>query len=258
MKSKLPLIILFAWSTMCVNAQGGFDILYDSDGNGPKPPSQKLNGGDTLKVNVTDKEISLHFIIKNLYKVNKQLQIARKRVNVPQGWEDNICWPPTCFPTKGVVFYTTPNSNSSPAPVILAEKDSTTYKELAEIKPMYKNSGSQSGTAHFRYLLMDSQTEEFVDSFDVFLNYTLNLNSLKSLPLFSMNPNPADQYASISLNSNEASPIRIMDALGKTVVSETIFNGSRNIDVSDLKNGVYIVLVEVEGKTINRKLIIRH
>jgi len=57
----------------------------------------------------------------------------------------------------------------------------------------------------------------------------------------------------------ENANIKVVDVLGNTVYNETITNGSKNVDVSSFKNGVYFVIVEVPGiKPMNRKLIIRH
>jgi hypothetical protein len=71
-------------------------------------------------------------------------------------------------------------------------------------------------------------------------------------------PNPADNFTLITINSEVVTPLKVVDALGKTIISEMITNGSRSLDVSDLKNGVYFILIESERKTINRKLIVRH
>jgi hypothetical protein len=49
-----------------------------------------------------------------------------------------------------------------------------------------------------------------------------------------------------------------MDALGTTISKETVIS-SKKINVSDLRNGVYFVVIDIPGsKTITRKVIIRH
>jgi hypothetical protein len=42
-------------------------------------------------------------------------------------------------------------------------------------------------------------------------------------------------------------------------MTENIYNGQKHLNISDLKNGVYIVLVESPGvKPLTKKLIVRH
>ena len=63
----------------------------------------------------------------------------------------------------------------------------------------------------------------------------------------------------IALDGIDNSSVKIVDVLGNVVYNESINNGTKNIDVSNFKNGVYFVLVEASGiKSFNRKLIIRH
>ena len=51
----------------------------------------------------------------------------------------------------------------------------------------------------------------------------------------------------------------IVDALGNVVYNEQIANGTKSIDVSNFKNGVYFVIIDPsDAKPVNRKLIIRH
>jgi hypothetical protein len=50
-----------------------------------------------------------------------------------------------------------------------------------------------------------------------------------------------------------------MDVLGNIIYRDIITNGSKLIDVSDFKNGVYFVVIDPVGmKPTNRKLIIKH
>lgn len=50
--------------------------------------------------------------------------------------------------------------------------------------------------------------------------------------------------------------IKLVDVLGRTIVNETIANSSHRIDVSKLKTGVYIVLIEGQGKAFSEKITI--
>ena len=69
----------------------------------------------------------------------------------------------------------------------------------------------------------------------------------------SMFPNPA--YESFSLNISEIAEIVIYDLAGRIVKTATHNNNA--ISVTDLKAGIYLVHIEVEGKTITQKLIVQ-
>ena len=71
-------------------------------------------------------------------------------------------------------------------------------------------------------------------------------------------PNPASDHIQITTSGVEAANIKIMDALGTTISKETVIS-SKKINVSELRNGVYFVVIDIPGsKTITRKVIIRH
>ena len=56
----------------------------------------------------------------------------------------------------------------------------------------------------------------------------------------------------------ESATLKIIDALGTTISKEGI-NSKKKINVSELRNGVYFLVIDIPGsKTITRKVIIRH
>jgi hypothetical protein len=60
------------------------------------------------------------------------------------------------------------------------------------------------------------------------------------------------------LNNADNGTIRIVDVLGNVVTKESI-TGTKKIDLSNYRNGVYFITIETSnGKTINRKLIVKH
>jgi hypothetical protein len=49
-----------------------------------------------------------------------------------------------------------------------------------------------------------------------------------------------------------------MDAVGNVIMKETI-HGSKKINVGDFSNGIYFLIFETStGKTITKKLVVRH
>jgi hypothetical protein len=75
--------------------------------------------------------------------------------------------------------------------------------------------------------------------------------------LFSVNPNPADNFLTISLNSNSDATLRLFDVLGKAILEERI-SGSRKISTEDFKNGVYIVSVSSNGNVSTKRIVVKH
>jgi len=246
-------------------AQSGLDIRFDPDGaTGPLPVSGPNLSGSTHSISLYPGSPDLpggvfeaHFEVTNNNATDKQYKIVRKQMNVPSTWIDQICWPPLCYNASGTV-YSTPHTVSNPAPIIVSGGNTTTTGLDAEMKPRITPDQSSAGYALYRYYFYDVQMGGYVDSVDLSIGFVLGLTQQKAAPSMSVAPNPADNHTTVTVNSDESTQMKVVDALGKTVMVETIYNGSRNIDVSDLKNGVYFVLIESDGKTMNRKLIVRH
>lgn len=128
-----------------------------------------------------------------------------------------------------------------------------------ELKPRITPDQNAAGFAHYRYYIVEATSGDRVDSVDLTINFVLGINTVEQSPVLSISPNPAEEYVNISVGSVENASVKIVDVLGNVVYNETISNGTKNIDISNFKNGVYFVLVETQGvNSINRKLIIRH
>ncbi len=67
-------------------------------------------------------------------------------------------------------------------------------------------------------------------------------------------PNPAS--SSFMIQSEDVENVEIYNMLGNKVFSGAV-NGSRQIDVTDFDNGVYVVKMYNEGKTSTGKLVVR-
>lgn len=251
------LSILALLSVSNIKAQNGITIQYN--GNGPD-----ISGG-THSIDIYPSSpdfvtgiLSVHFLVTNLSGSDQQWIITRKEINVPATWSDQLSWPPMCY-SAADIEYTTPQSESNPAPIIINGSSLTTNGLDAELNPRINPDQSAAGFAHYRYYIVEASSGNQLDSVDLTINFVLGINSIKQTPVLNISPNPADAYLNISLGSVENAVVRIVDVLGNAVYNETISNGTKNIDVSNFKNGVYFVLVESPGiKSINRKLIIRH
>lgn len=88
-----------------------------------------------------------------------------------------------------------------------------------------------------------------------FGQFTLSVaqNDIKGLTLF---PNPvADGQLFITTANNGKKDVVVYDVLGKQVVKASVTEQA--VNVSALKNGVYIVKITENGKTATRKLIVK-
>jgi len=221
--------------------------------------------GSAYEVTVTEAVLAqnsgvftAHFVVTNNTENNATWQIMRKKITVPSTWEDQVCWPPSCYNASGDIFYTP--SSTGYVPTILAGSDTTSNGELAEIKANINIGLSNYGQGTYRYYLVDYISSSLIDSVDLSVNFTLGVNSLKKNDSsVSVGPNPADNFISIAVANNERSTVKIVDALGNVVHTEEGFNGLKKMDVANFKTGVYFVIIENEEITpITRKLIIKH
>lgn len=198
------------------------------------------------------------FKVTNSTGSDQQWKITRKKISVPTTWVDQICWPPLCYNASGDV-YSTPNSGGNPAPTIVDGTHLTTEGLEAELKPRITPDVNNASYAIYRYYVTDVVSGNYLDSVDLNINFTLNTVVVKPNPVITVSPNPASDMVTISLGTSDDANIRIVDGLGKQVLSTSLYNGQKSIDVSDFKTGVYIITIDGSGiKAVNKKLIIKH
>ncbi len=86
-------------------------------------------------------------------------------------------------------------------------------------------------------------------------NNTLSVEN-NQIEGFSMYPNPTSLgYVNIRSKSNSKLTVDIFDVLGKQVINETVSN--KELNVSNLNTGIYIMKVSQENATITKKLVIQ-
>ena len=85
----------------------------------------------------------------------------------------------------------------------------------------------------------------------LFCNPTTGLNELIPKNKFSIFPNPANEYLTISIggNLNENSRIQIFNTLG-LLCKEFSLSKSLQLDISDLTNGLYIIRLKNDPQQI--------
>lgn len=83
---------------------------------------------------------------------------------------------------------------------------------------------------------------------------TLSLNK-DIVSKFKIYPNPAQNKLTIESNSVTITSIQIHDLLGKKVLEQKM-SSSPNINVSDLSNGIYLLTIKADNKSVTKKLVI--
>ena len=214
--------------------------------------------GQTHEVAITTTDpVEVFFDLINNTGSTHQWRITRNKISVPTTWSDFLCWGHctdqfggTCYATNVSDTWTTPSTQS-----VLFDVDNG---ECGKLKvTINTDDWTTTGQARYRYYVSDNGTN-FSDSVDLVLSYTATLKPVKQEASVTIGPNPASDNIQITTSGVEAANIKIMDALGTTISKETIIS-SKKINVSELRNGVYFIVIEIPGsKTITRKVIIRH
>jgi hypothetical protein len=79
---------------------------------------------------------------------------------------------------------------------------------------------------------------------------------VEEIELFTVYPNPSDDWVKISTGLNEEASYTVIDLFGKEIFRGTMFN-ELDLDVSDLRSGVYLLDVQMpEGATSRRRIVV--
>lgn len=198
-----------------------------------------------------------YFIVTNNTGSDGEWRIRRVKIDVPSGWNDEICWPPSCYPTGNASIYITPSTG---APLITNGTSQATSGGVyvAEMKPQVFPDFNTPGTATYRYYVVDKATDVNLDSVTVRYSYGNVGIETESKVELSIAPNPANEHVTITIEGTDAATVKMVDLLGNVVYNKQLTNTTK-LSVADFKNGVYFVTIDSGSKkSITKKLIIRH
>lgn len=82
----------------------------------------------------------------------------------------------------------------------------------------------------------------------------LSNNDLKQLYNFSFTPNPTKNHLKLNANK-EISKVEIYNTLGQKAFSKNLNALNDNLDLSDLKKGIYIMKATIGDKTGSYRII---
>ena len=204
-------------------------------------------------VEPSDLSPTIIFEIKNTSGSTQNWSIMRYRVNMPPtGWTDHFSWGPypdneadgRCY--SSIMMTTNPWTNPHPMPI------ETNGRLMVDIY------AEDPGCGHYRYIIMDGSTK--IDSVDLEVCYVLGVDEQEEVAGMTAYPNPANGLLTVATTGMDGNyEIRVTDVLGKVVYNETASGAKKNVDVSEFKNGVYLVTVLDRGVVIQtRRVVVKH
>lgn len=72
-------------------------------------------------------------------------------------------------------------------------------------------------------------------------------------------PNPAGEMLFLKTRGNTLmEEISVINMAGKSLIYKKLFSTENGIDISELKNGLYIVKIKINNRILTNKLVIKH
>ncbi len=211
--------------------------------------------GTTLNVNLTNADYEGHFYVKNIS--GSPINTKISRVNLLSTSPDityGICWGATSLtnPTVGVCY--PPNATSAYTTPAAAVLDGSNVGYMVSDVHFLANANEP---IHVRYYVEDDNGTKF-DSLDVMISTTLTVKEIKNTVSVNAYPNPANDVINLSVQGSTDNAMKMVDVLGN-VIAEEKFATSKKLDVSQFKNGVYILTIYSNGKMVQTKrVVVRH
>ena len=115
-----------------------------------------------------------------------------------------------------------------------------------------------AGVDRFYYEVRSySNSVTYWDDLSFIKNTTASVKN-NAIEGFATYPNPiTDKNFTISSNSSDTKQVAIFSVIGKKVFSTSFTGLKKNLDVSTVNSGIYILKVTEDGKTATKKLVIR-
>ena len=228
-----------------------------------------ITDGSTTAVSLSTNELidglylEPKFLVKNETNEDLILYIRRTIVQAPEQWTDALCWPPSCFdltgseastPTSNMVRCTV-KANSTTAYILAYDPDEEDPIDTY-LKPRITINGV-IGEAQYRFEVVEFGSSDVLFTFDMNFTVTMNTLSVKKDSAISLAPNPATDVVTVTVPDNGNGSIQMVDILGN-VVYNADFTGTKKINTTQFKNGVYFVVITANGTRSNKKLVVRH
>lgn len=245
---KLYTFLLFS-TFLTLSSYGQLEFYVQGD------PTNTNYAGGTYSFTAPDtNKQEVYIDVVNPTGMDSMFIISRRRLNPqpPASWKDGVCWQGAsgfglCVPyfVMNMEYYQLNPNNA----------DQISQNTPAELKPEIKAHYDDPGTFTYRYYVGTVYNPQ-MDSIDV--EMTLEPLSVPETTLtVGIHPNPASETITIEADGFETADVKIVDVLGNIVLISKIA-GSTKINVGDYRNGIYFVTISTNGKSVSRKLIVRH
>lgn len=210
--------------------------------------------GTTVYANITSDEYEGHFYVKNISgsPINTQIRRVNKVTTTPSV-KYGVCWGATSINNPAVgICYPPENSQSFTTPSGATLDGSNVGYMVADVQ--FDNVNEP---VHVRYYVEDINGVKY-DSLDLVITTTLGTKEIKNTVSINAYPNPANDVINLAVQGSTDNSMKMIDVLGNVIVEEK-FGTSKKLDVSQFKNGVYILTVYSNGKLVQTKrVVVRH
>jgi hypothetical protein len=215
--------------------------------------STDISGTTWTKIVDQAGNVAFPMQIRNVSGNAASLNITRVRLDHPASWEDGLTWQSEDFGSGA--GYASPQMATNPwtTPFAVQLQDNGWGWFNCSIHV------DVPGTGTYRYY-MEEAGGMVVDSVDLQVIYsTVGVEELEVVKGMTAYPNPANDLLTVNATGLEDYRIRMTDVLGKVVYDEAASAPKKAIDVSDMKNGVYMVTVLEKGTVIRtRRVVVKH
>lgn len=219
--------------------------IVDKFGNDVTNGTYAIPSVDASQGGYTD----LKFKLKNTGSSDLNLRVRRENVQQPSGYNNTICIDGFCYPAT---------QDAPQGGVIIAPggTDSTFYGT-------FNNPNGTTGDLCVTYTVYNAADESQFATVRAYYGACLTAsvveNSLETINLTAY-PNPASGSVLVKYNIATDAQLIITDITGKMLKNIRLNGGSQStqVDISDLRAGVYVYSVQSGSKRIvSKKLVVR-
>jgi len=250
----------FLFSIGLISAVNAQVEIREYTGTGGTQVGDDISGTtDTILTNQSGL-MWIHYAVKNVSGSDTRLRVKRLRLTAPGDWEDELCWgqdPDTdfeaaCFTAAQMSTnpWTTPNAVGQNYSQMIYNGNVGDLKIGVTVE--------SGGVGKYRYYIMPNQGTTPIDSIDVMIESSLGVTEEKEVLGMTAYPNPVNNVLTVNTTGTENVVLKITDVLGKVVYNDEV-GAIKKLDVSDYKNGVYLVSVYNEGVLVQtRRVVVKH
>lgn len=197
------------------------------------------------------------FEVANLSGIPANLKLRRVQIVAPQTQiNEQLCWGDAVTGLGTCIDYNSSNTNFFGNDAV----NVTTSNSGSFAVHVYPT--QSSGNIHYRYYVEEmNQNKTRHDSIDVMITNTLAVKEIKQPAMaIQVYPNPANDFIQVALqNANTTDhSVKLIDVLGNVVLEEKM-GLNKKLDVSELKNGVYMLTIYSSGNILQtRRMVVKH